>query len=75
MDNGTFSWLLTDGGPLGILAGVIIAMMRGLLVPKVYYDRAVEQADRFEKLALESLKTTHQAVEAARRDAREGERE
>ena len=59
-------WVL-QGGAVGVLVWVVLAFMRGWLVPGSVHQAVVTEKDEWKHLALEILGTTRDAIRVADR--------
>ena len=58
---------LSNAGALGILATAVLAFLRGWIVPRATYERALEEKDRAMELVYKQADVTQRALEAAER--------
>jgi hypothetical protein len=54
--------LLTQGGAVTILAVIVVAFLRGWVVPGSYHDKVVAERDEWKDLAVELMQTASKAV-------------
>lgn len=66
-------WLPTAGAT-GVLAFLVVALMRGWLVPGPTHDRVVGERNRLLELALTSTRAADRAVTLAHEDREEARR-
>lgn len=66
-------WLPTAGAT-GVLAFLVVALMRGWLVPGPIHDRVVNERNRLLELALTSARAADRAVTIAHEDREQARR-
>lgn len=69
MQNSTdplLQWL-SNAGALGILAAACVAFLRGWIVPRATYQRALDEKDRAMELVYKQADLARKALEAAER--------
>lgn len=58
---------LSNAGALGILAAACVAFLRGWIVPRSTYERALAEKDRAMELVYKQADVAQKALEAAER--------
>lgn len=59
--------LIRDFGlPLTMAGGAVYALVRGVVVPRIYYQREVDRGDYWQGVAEKLLQLNHETQEVAR---------